>query len=221
MIIGLNGYGGSGKDAIGVIIQYLNCNNVGKVSLEEAISNYKDHEWWLEDQSGWSINKWAGKLKQMATLLTGLPMSTWESQEMKAKYLPEEWNLHGMPMTIRELLQKIGTDAIREGLHPDAWVNAVMSDYRKASIDIAGDVFELEPNWILTDTRFPNEFKAVKDSGGIMVRVDRPDVKPANDHPSEVALDNHKFDYHIYNGGSILDLADSVRELLEKVNYGK
>jgi hypothetical protein len=32
---------------------------------------------------------------------------------------------------------------------------------------------EIYPNWILTDTRFPNELKAVKDRGGICIKINR------------------------------------------------
>ncbi len=35
-------------------------------------------------------------------------------------------------MTVRELLQKLGTDAIRDNLHEDAWVNALISEYNRS-----------------------------------------------------------------------------------------
>ena len=34
------------------------------------------------------------------------------------------------------------------------------------------------PNWIITDVRFPNEAKAIKDKGGILIRVNRDNWKP-------------------------------------------
>lgn len=215
MIIGLNGYGGSGKDAIGAIIQYLKCENTGEVSLEEAIKDYQFHQYWLEDQSGWEIKKWAGKLKEIATLITGLPMETWESQILKKQNLPSEWNVHGMPMTIRDLLQKIGTDAMRDGLHTNVWVNAFMSEYNCVPADRAPNGWDC-PNWVATDTRFPNEAKAVKDKGGIMIRVNRPGIGPANDHISEVSLDDWKYDYVIDNNGTISDLAEKIKYILNE-----
>ena len=40
------------------------------------------------------------------------------------------------------------------------------------------------PNWIITDVRFHNEVKAIKDRKGILVRVERPAIKFSN-HESE------------------------------------
>ena len=49
MIIGLSGYAGTGKDAVAKIIQYINCKNIGAVTLEEVVNN-REHTWWLEEQ---------------------------------------------------------------------------------------------------------------------------------------------------------------------------
>jgi hypothetical protein len=125
------------------------------------------------------------------------------------------------PMTVRDLLQKLGTDACRNGLHTNTWVNALMADYKmhpEHFNDIAngretGDGY---PNWIITDTRFPNEAQAIKDAGGIVIRVDRPGVKAINAHPSETALDNWNFDHKIMNGSDIIALMFSVHTILKK-----
>lgn len=71
------------------------------------------------------------------------------------------------------------------------------------------------PNWIITDCRFPNEAQAVKDKGGIIIRIDRPGVNPINDHPSETGLDNWKFDYKIANLSDIYTLKETVRDILK------
>jgi hypothetical protein len=92
------------------------------------------------------------------------------------------------------------------------------------------------PNWIITDTRFPNEFQAVKDRGGISIKVTRdlnsingqcitkcnqyPNCKPCGDikpqHESETALDNVEFDYVIDNNGTIENLIEKVSTVLKK-----
>lgn len=173
MIIALNGYAKVGKDEIANIIKSLH--------------------------PIWEIRKFAGKLKQVATLLTGI--TDLESQSTKASSLGPEWG----NMTVRDLLQRLGTDAVREGLHPDAWVNALMADYICIHADRAPNGLDC-PNWIITDCRFPNEAKAVKRFGGIVVRVNRPGIGPVNDHPSETALDNWNFDAVIENNGTLDDL---------------
>jgi hypothetical protein len=77
------------------------------------------------------------------------------------------------------------------------------------------------PKWIITDMRFPNEMEAVKERGGITIRVHR-DLHNGNahispiPHPSETALDDAKFDYEIINDGEIVDLIEKVKEILIK-----
>jgi hypothetical protein len=119
-------------------------------------------------------------------------------------------------MTVREFLQRLGTDSLRYGLHENTWVNALMADYRK--IDYNDDEQPEYPNWIMTDTRFPNEAYAIKDAGGIVIRIDRPGVKPINDHPSEVGLDGWKFDYKIANVSDLKALTGTVEMILLKEN---
>lgn len=71
------------------------------------------------------------------------------------------------------------------------------------------------PNWIITDVRFPNEAQAIKDRGGIMIRIERPGVEShcGGQHPSETALDNYNFDYVIENEGSIDELIQKIKQL--------
>lgn len=75
----------------------------------------------------------------------------------------------------------------------------------------------VEPNWIITDTRFPNEAQAIKDAGGIVIRVDRMHITPINEHYSESALDGWDFDYYIENSGTHQDLFDRVEEFLATI----
>ena len=87
----------------------------------------------------------------------------------------------------RLLLQLIGTEAGRRIIHPNVWVNALFSDYvptkRKVCCDnhtsninannscqCSNYVTEL-PNWLITDTRFPNEAEMVERHNGVTIRV--------------------------------------------------
>lgn len=223
MIIGINGYSGSGKDTVGKLIQVASCNTIPDGhDIEELISNYTQHEWWLEEQSGWEIKKWAGKLKTIASLLTGIPVEKFEDQQFKNTALGREWcyptqwqgREHWVEMSVREFLQKLGTDGLRTGLHENTWVNALMADY-EGLYDIDTDSTTW-PKWVITDTRFPNEAKAIKKAGGIVIRVDRPGYKPINDHPSETGLDDWDFDHRIMNGSDLVSLLFTVGSILRK-----
>jgi hypothetical protein len=210
MIIGIAGYSGSGKDEVCSKIQHL------------------------DGDSNWQRKKWAGKLKQIASILTGISENMFEDIEFKKSTLGIEWNYNDLgkiggkknqPLTVRELLQKIGTDALRDGLHPNVWVNALMAEYVCDCCneypcdtinhkDTGQDIGYQYPNWIITDTRFPNEAQAIKDAGGIVIRVDRLQISPINTHYSEIALDGWDFDYYIENSGTHNDLYDRVEEFL-------
>ena len=72
---------------------------------------------------------------------------------------------------------------------------------------------EVYPNWIITDVRYPNEAKAIKEKGGITLRVNRK-TNNTSSHESETALDNYQdWDYVIDNNGSIEDLIKKVKDL--------
>lgn len=230
MIIGVSGRIGSGKDTVGSIIQYLT------YGADKANISYDDWNgqpvWGTKNnpfhKSTWEIKKYAGKLKQMASLLTGIPVEDFEDQEFKKSYLGAEWGtvksnpLNAVPvfadvsfnelMSVRELLQKLGTEAIRDGLHPNAWVNALMCEYKRPKMS------EYNPsNWIITDVRFPNELEAIEDVKGLTLKVIRPVKKSkttARLHPSETSLDKARFNYTIFNDGSIEDLIEKVRQIL-------
>lgn len=230
-IIGINGKIGVGKDLVGKIIQYLTLEN--KQGPYIGFETYDDAT--LERNSKFKIKKYAGKLKQTASLLTGIPIEKFEDQEFKKVILGEEWgtvrhnplnNIEPFEkfqfnelMSVREFLQKLGTDAVRDGLHKDAWVNALFADYRNGEIIESDKHYILKPvdNWIITDMRFPNEMEAIVKRGGITIKVIRPVEKSkttARLHPSETALDGHTMHYDIINDGSMEDLIKKVREIL-------
>jgi hypothetical protein len=56
-------------------------------------------------------------------------------------------------------MQLIGTDCGRDIIHPNIWLNATMEKY------VPG-----KSNWVLTDTRFPNEGSGIYQRKGIVLR---------------------------------------------------
>lgn len=100
---------------------------------------------------------------------------------------------------VREQLQFIGTDCVRNILGHDTWVNATFN-----AIDFSKD-------YVITDVRFPNEAEGIREKGGLVYRVLREGVGPANSHYSEVALDDFPFDDIILNYGTLSEFHQSVR----------
>lgn len=176
MIIALSGRAGSGKDTVGEIIQYLT-----GVDADGKFSKYLN---WSHS-SNFEIKKFAGKLKVIGSILSGVPVEYFEDQDFKKLPMSLEWG-----MTYREFLQKLGTEAMRDGLHTNVWVNALFADYHPTPnksmeesfmeqfVTGSSEIHYQLPNWIITDMRFPNELDAVQSKGGITIRVNRyPDVK--------------------------------------------
>ncbi len=77
----------------------------------------------------------------------------------------DEWwsNKLGREFSPRLALQLMGTEAGRDVFHPDLWVHTVMRRCEQAPWN----------NYVIADVRFPNEIKAIRDSGGRVVRVRR------------------------------------------------
>jgi len=195
MIIALSGYAQSGKDACANFIR--------------------------EIDPDFEIKKFSHKLKVVASILTGIPVDKFEDQDFKKTTMGDEWTYVGIPLTIRDFLQRLGTEAVRNNLHHNAWVNALMSGYRKEKWSGWVDNIRFDypaSKWVITDCRFPNEAKAVKERGGVIVRVERTGVHPVNAHPSETALDSWKFDHIIVNTGTLEDLKTSIQILLNETN---
>jgi hypothetical protein len=147
-------------------------------------------------------------------------------------------NAELIKLTPRLLLQLLGTESGRNIIHPNIWVNSLMSEYKVGKItdkptyhQINKDRWVGYPNWIITDLRFPNELQAIKDRGGITIRVNRKPfkwidieswetetgkkVERVEEHPSETALDNEEFDYVIVNNGTIEQLIEKVKVVLK------
>ena len=104
-------------------------------------------------------------------------------------------------MTPREIMQKLGTEVGRN-IHPDVWVKGTMLALEK----------ENARNVVITDVRFLNEANAVKEAGGIILRVIRPGfgTDEHNEHASETEMDGIEADYEVLNDGPRLALKEKV-----------
>lgn len=205
-IIGVSGKIGVGKDEVCKIIQKVTGKESPSLPNNIALKLKEDFDIF---DSEWRIKKFASTLKKIVSLLTGCSEYDLEDQDFKNRELPEEWRVYnelGYPSiyTYRSALQIIGTNLFRDQFHENTWVNALLSniqDHEKV---------------LISDCRFENEAKAIKNKGGIVVRVERPSIASTSTHPSETALDNYtEFDYKIVNDGSIIELKAKVIEMLK------
>ncbi|AXG66199.1 deoxynucleoside monophosphate kinase [Streptomyces phage Annadreamy] len=175
MIIGLAGYARSGKDSAADALQSVGFRRIA----------------------------FADKLREFVYALNpevdGGPMGVYPLKEIIDQYGWGEYKNTYWGDSIREQLQFIGTDCVRNILGPDTWVNATFN-----AIDFTQD-------YVITDVRFPNEAEGIREKGGLVYRVLREGVGPANGHYSEVALDDFPFDDVILNYGTLTEFHENVR----------
>jgi hypothetical protein len=101
---------------------------------------------------------------------------------------------------VRQYLQRLGV-ACRDVLGEDVWVNAALPHP-----EFFTDDFWTAQNIVVTDVRFPNEAVAVKDRGGLVIRIEREGVGPVNGHTSETAMDMWAADATVQNDGTEWDM---------------
>lgn len=168
MLIGISGHIGSGKDTVAKMIQWLTVDHRDRPDLNtidakmKLALQYCTKDIPLNNRATWGIKKFAGKLKQICSLLTGIPVADFELQSVKDSYLGPEWDIpirsvavgskaycgEGQyfqtaksgttkfiiqRMKVRELLQLMGTDAMRDKVHPNIHINALFADYKSLS----------------------------------------------------------------------------------------
>ena len=87
---------------------------------------------------------------------------TKQSREWREQQDPWWSTRLGQPITPRWVLQYWGTEVCRKAFHDDIWIASLENKIRNSRDDI-----------VISDCRFPNEIKAIKDAGGIVIRVTR------------------------------------------------
>lgn len=210
MIIGLSGKAQSGKDTVYKMIVYAihywqyydKMKKAGYIEFKDSYS--LEHmekccdcvkDYW----NGIYKHSFASYLKAALAVICDCDVIDFESIDFKNSKVP--W----LNLTYRELLQKFGT-AVRNEVCDDFWVKAAFKDC------IEDDYIH-----IFTDVRFLSEAEAIKEHGGVLVRINR-DGAGAGNHVSETELDNYEFDVVINNNGNLEDLLEQVRVLLTNLN---
>jgi hypothetical protein len=210
MIIGICGFIGSGKDTIA---DYL--VNLHHFRRESFANTLKDA---VAQVFGWDRTMLEGRTKQ--------------AREWREQVDPWWAQRLGIPhLTPRFILQQWGTEVCRKNFHDDIWIASLENKLRNSRDDV-----------VISDCRFPNEIAAIKQSGGIVVRVVRgpePEWYDAAEscnrgpngnstwalsgrrlaqlgvHDSETAWVGTRFDMVLDNNGTLDDLYQQVKRLVQ------
>jgi len=105
-------------------------------------------------------------------------------------------------ITPRQALQTLGTEWGRNYIHQDIWAMTCIERMRSLS----------ESNWVVTDLRFLNEERLLREGGSHIIKVIRPESKKGSftEHQSEIEIDNIKADITIVNDGTLDQLNATV-----------
>ncbi len=113
--------------------------------------------------------------------------------------------LPGQP-TARHLMQTIGTEWGRDCVHNDLWIAVAMESVKKRQRYNALIAFD--------DLRFPNEAKAIKEAGGIIVRILRDGLDSSDEHESEKYWKEIPYDWQIVNNGEPKDMLEELNHFI-------
>ncbi len=166
MLIGLTGAAGSGKDTV-----------------YEVLAELYERELPVERRS------FADALYESAAAALGVSpanLRAWKRHEDARITVQSPGGFVEAVLTVRQYLQRYGTEAHREVFGEGFWTGAVdLTDHRGVIVAV-------------TDVRFLNEAEAVRRAGGFMARVIGPGEVPG-DHASERPLPDELMDVVIHN----------------------
>jgi len=160
---------------------------------------------------GWDRELLEGRTKQAREWRE--QVDTWWAERLK---MPE--------LTPRLVLQLWGTEVCRRSFHDDIWIASLESRLRNSQDSI-----------VISDCRFPNEIKAIKQAGGQVVWVQRGELpswhimagkanngdafaaeklKSLGIHASETAWVGTNFDYIVDNNGTVDELYKRIAAIV-------
>jgi hypothetical protein len=124
------------------------------------------------------------EIEQNFPRLIEVIIETLEKYEWDGKPWTYERLVEEKPPLFRALMQNYGTE-VRRNDDPDYWVQQW-----KARVE-ATRKYNLRSNPPITtdDVRFLNEAEAVKDFGGVIIKIERTDVDMSDGHSSEMEMD--------------------------------
>ena len=172
-------------------LQILTCTEDGKSSWgifdvtrkDNDFASYAERELWPFVK----LYHFADYLKKMSIDLFDLsPEQVYGTDDDKNTPTPYSQNGWSHKMTSREFLQHLGTDVMRS-IKDTIWVDYTIKIIQQEKPLVS----------IIPDVRFPNEVEAIKEAGGIVVRLDRNVYN--SPHQCESSLDQENFDWNNFD----------------------
>lgn len=167
-----------------VIIQIGGFKRSGKDTISQMIANHYQSSGKIVD-----IFHYADPLKQIAASIFDISLEQLDDFKNNKTEL-YRFNIYEEPCKVtdfREILMKIGNEAIKPVFGNDVWQKIMLENIEKSEADII----------ITPDFRF----KAEHISNAVTIRIENSDIINDTDHPSETELIDFDFDMSIDNTG--------------------
>ena len=123
----------------------------------------------------------------------------------------ESWGI-----TPRDTFKFIGTDLVREHIHkllPDIGNNFWVESLKRTQLS------DKTKNYVISDVRFQNEVDFVKEMGGTVIKIIRPNMPTPDEHITEAGIYSVTgFDDVVMNDGTIAELHEKISCLLQEKN---
>lgn len=162
-----------------MIIAFAGRKQSGKTSACEFMANVFSQT----VQKSSSIYNFADPLKKMCIEIFGLTYEQcYGSDDAKNELVNCVWPDSGEPMSAREVMQYVGTNVFRK-MQYNIWADATIRKIQDENLPLA----------LIADCRFPNEVAAVKNAGGVVIKLKRNLYN--SQHESETALDEDNYDH--------------------------
>ena len=196
-LLGLAGQARSGKDTVASMVEDILKEEVPELDVhQDAFANRLKvsaaHALGFKFDTIEEYREWSDRIKSNAVIQVVLP----ESPYRRPVDIIQE-------ISGREFLQFYGTEAHREVFDPEFWVKSLLDDPPECGL------------LIITDVRFPNEAEAIREMGGEIWEIYRPETTTPASHASEEPLSAELLDFQITNDGSLDELKEQVSELLD------
>lgn len=142
-------------------------------------------------------------VKEVVEVAFDLPPGYAFKDENKLKNMP------GHSITLREALQKVGTEAFRNVFWQDFWI-------RRLSRQVAG-VTSMGRVAVISDVRFIDEAEYVLNNGGIIIEIQRDGANAGGieGHRSEQGLPPHLITHVVPNNGELYELHALLRGIIQ------
>lgn len=153
---------------------------------------------------GYQRLAFADALKQATALIADEDVGPYHDDIAKEQVIPR------FDLTRRAALQSVGSLA-REVFGGAVWTSRIIRGWQASG----------ESPAVITDCRFANEAQAIRDAGGIVVRITRPDnvglTGSAAAHESEQGIPDDLVDVEVTNDGTLGELHHEARKVFDFV----